>query len=399
MRKDVIISSIENGGLAAPHFESIVKSIKCTWVKRLLEASECKIALLKNFVKYKDMNLKDIIKCKLDPQYVTFRSKFYEQIFTSWFEIYSRTSPIHCMFEKLWDNKFVIVDNKPVHYQTWIDKGIVYLKDIVDTTGKAISKQMLEDKYDFKIKQMDYNSLISAIPAQWRSATLNNCNHPINTQDTQLLLGDKQVKLSELYCKQFTNFFLSNLYSEPACQTKWMKYMEVDKNDWACFYQTPYVVTRDTKIQSLQYRILNRFFPCNYILSKWYANESEICNYCADVDLIEHYFFSCKSLKLFWDGLYKWWLNNIGTTIKLKPEYVIFGICNLTNDDFLHTVNYCILLAKAYIFDCRKKEIEPNLLEYLRYLKCKLEVEIMLYKIEGIDEKIWNKWLYLYEML
>ena len=90
VKKAVLISEIEKGGLKMPHFESIVNGIKCTWIKRILNANPCKIQMLKTFIHYRNYDVTQIIKCKLDAKYVNFQSKFYKGILEKWFEAYSK---------------------------------------------------------------------------------------------------------------------------------------------------------------------------------------------------------------------------------------------------------------------------------------------------------------------
>ena len=72
VRKEVIISPIEYGGLKMPHFSSIIKGIKCTWISRLLKADLCKQEMLKTFISYKGKSIPDIIRCKLKTEFIDF---------------------------------------------------------------------------------------------------------------------------------------------------------------------------------------------------------------------------------------------------------------------------------------------------------------------------------------
>ena len=61
VKREVIIGDIEDGGLKMPLFSAMVKSIKCTWIKRLV-ADKCKKIILLNvsflIMKCKKCNLK-----------------------------------------------------------------------------------------------------------------------------------------------------------------------------------------------------------------------------------------------------------------------------------------------------------------------------------------------------
>ena len=90
---------------------------------------------------------------------------------------------------------------------------------------------------------------------------------------------------------------------------------------------------------------------------------------------------------------------SIGCTFRLKPEDVIFGICNLNDDNVINIVNYCILMAKYYIAETRKKEDEPNLFDYLRFIKYKLNLDLVHSKIENREQHFVTHWSLLYDSL
>ena len=124
--------------------------------------------MLKSFISYKNYNILQLIKCKLDTKYIDFKSDFYRGIFDSWYNVYSKVSEKECIDECLWDNKYVIINDKPTLFTSWRNNKINLLRDILDAHGKILSKQSLEDKYRLNIKQMDYNSLIHSLPYSWK---------------------------------------------------------------------------------------------------------------------------------------------------------------------------------------------------------------------------------------
>ena len=108
---------------------------------------------------------------------------------------------------------------------------------------------------------------------------------------------------------------------------------------------------RDTKLQNFQYKIPNRFFSCNYTLYVWYNDSSSNCDYCAcNKDTLEHYFFECNDVALFWQTFSKWWKNIFEFIFNFTTLDILFGIKNESNDICINILNYCILLGKLHIF-------------------------------------------------
>ena len=142
------------------------------------------------------------------------------------------------------------------------------------------------------------------------------------------------MKVEDLYCKHFTRSFLHKLFCKPAAELKWEHYFQTDMLDWSTIYKLAFNITKDTKVQSLQYKILQRIFPCNYWLSKWNKDINDSCAFCNQTDYLEHYFYECQTLNELWEGIRNWWLPNISCTFNLSAKDVILGICNVLMNIF-----------------------------------------------------------------
>ena len=99
-----------------------------------------------------------------------------------------------------------------------------------------------------------------------------------------------------------------------------------------------------TKLQAFQYKIINIIFPCNHTLSIWYKEISSLCSYCRDFeDNLEHYFYACDKVTLFWTRFSKWWKNVYGFAFQLSTLDILFGVLNENNDIIIVNFNYCTL--------------------------------------------------------
>ena len=126
VKKSVIVLNIEDGGLKMPLFEGMVRGIKCTWVKRILSPHYKKHKLLSHFMRYGNLDVNGILTSKLDIKYIKTYSGFYEQVLKYWFDIYSK-EPIHpsdIMSLPIWNNKHILIGNKPAFLKDWFEGGI-----------------------------------------------------------------------------------------------------------------------------------------------------------------------------------------------------------------------------------------------------------------------------------
>jgi len=265
-----------------------------------------------------------------------------------------------------------------------------------------MTKQCLEQKYNVIIKQMDYNSIMHAIPKLWLKKIRNKdtaCNCKIEDDVIYLNIDGKRKKIQEVFCKDIYWLHVKSFMESPVAEEKWKKYLNVNDLIWKDHYLIPYIVCRDTSLQSFQYKIFNRFYPCNYTLSIWYKDQDPLCRQCKlGIDYIEHYFYFCSYTRLFWEGLQKWWQNTIGSSIVLDVHGVLFGVSNQNNDKFLHFINFCILHGKWYIHECKTKDLEIFLFTFIRKLKEHLMLEKILCELNG-ETKFIERFSEYYKMM
>ena len=130
----------------------------------------------------------------------------------------------------------------------------------------------------------------------------------LNNSDVYIYTEHEKVDVLDIRCRNYYLLFIKPLCKPPIAQEKWQEQFNIKPEDWLEIYVTPFKVIRDTDVQSLQYKIINRFFPCKYIVSKWYKNVEPICDYCEEVDTIQHYFYYCQEINKLWNSLQNWWL-------------------------------------------------------------------------------------------
>ena len=144
-------------------------------------------------------------------------------------------------------------------------------------------------------------------------------------------------------------------------------------------------------LQAFQYKIINRFFPCNYMLSIWYSDITNICQYChQQSDTLVYYFVYCTDVAMFWKQFGKMWKRIFEFWFPLSELDILFGIQNETCDEIIDTSNYCVLLAKFYIYRTKKSENKVFFFEFVHILKNKIEALKTIY----VSEKKYEKFVF-----
>ena len=62
-----------------------------------------------------------------------------------------------------------------------------------------------------------------------------------------------------------------------------------------------FCITKDTKLQNFQFKLLKRILPVNSFLYKCGLKETELCTFCMETkENLLHLFWNCNLVKQFW---------------------------------------------------------------------------------------------------
>ena len=97
-----------------------------SWIKRLWNKNNNFTSLAKTCTNI--TNFRDFLSHKHDMKYIKQKiPTFYYEILDNWFELFA-TSPGNSediLMEKLWNNKHILIDKKPVLYLNWVQKNFI----------------------------------------------------------------------------------------------------------------------------------------------------------------------------------------------------------------------------------------------------------------------------------
>ena len=118
-----------------------------------------------------------------DVQKIPITSTFWKDVLTAWCEFnYWHNQDISNQL--LWLNSNIQVGNQPIIWKNCVEKGLWYIHQLF-RQGRMISQQ--EAKEEFNIDIMRYNSLVGAIPQEYkRHLTYQSTTNYMPTKPTQL---------------------------------------------------------------------------------------------------------------------------------------------------------------------------------------------------------------------
>ncbi len=118
------------------------------------------------------------------------------------------------------------------------------------------------------------------------------------------------IDLDKITCADFYWHLIETKKHKPNNINKFCEVFQdfeiVNKKSRHRIFKLPFVVLRQIKIQTFQYKVLHRVIPCNKLLYNIKIKDSEICEYCNEVDDIVHFFLKCSKVRNVWNVILNW---------------------------------------------------------------------------------------------
>ena len=251
----------------------------------------------------------------------------------------------------------------------------------------------IRNTYDVHASEMEYNSLISAIPREWKHKVENCLPENLTSKKVHFQEFINSITSSKVYWNN-----VNTITEMPTCIPKWIEeFTFLTDRDFKDFFSLPSMVTNDVKLQCFQYKILQRLAPCNYMLHKWKIESSNKCNLCPEIDTIEHYFYLCTKSRIFWEKIESYFASTTNVHIPVRFSNVIFSIpYTKSQDNTMYQLNFIILQGKWFIYKCKREQRDVNDIAFINYFKKALQTGLECSRVGGYYieyNKIWHPFL------
>ena len=162
---EILYLSKKEGGLGLVDLTVKDKALKISWIKNLDEdenfanlAYELINPTLRHKIWHANLHPKDVnaVGCK---------NKFWTNVIQAWAETNFIEDVLYPEHQIIWLNSHIRQANKPFLWEECHDVGLMYMKDLLDSSGNFKSDYQLNK--EFKLKLLQINTLKSAIPSIW----------------------------------------------------------------------------------------------------------------------------------------------------------------------------------------------------------------------------------------
>lgn len=309
--------------------------------------------------------------------------RFYKELMETWrkFRQFEPTSEAAIRNEPLWYNNHIGPPSSYIVWTKWQDKGIETKGQVChEVEARLMSHLDISITYNFTCTFLEALSLRANIPISWRRALCANWQPQNLGAGIELKLDrDPPEDISILSPKRLYSKLITDNSKPNTAFQRWREGDDglqlADQMEWANACSRIFQATRATKIQSFQYKLLNRLLPEKVFLKRLRKSDTDQCEYCNKKDSISHFLFTCNKVQRFWTTLCTWFaqVDNVYLD-RLSLKEKVFGIAKdchksrIINTVLIH-VRYFIHRQKLF-YDGQLK-----LTQWLREFRKALKVE------------------------
>lgn len=384
---NTLILPISQGGLGLMDYPTRVKVSSIQWIRRiLLERAPNVTSSLAHFLGTR--NLKTYLAHKPVPRFPGVRhDPFYLNLLKLWDALHGFSPEMedNIRTEFLWNNKRITSGNSPIVKPSWQAKGILTLHDICHPTqARLLSHQELTEKYDVRCSFLDMLSLRLSVPLAWRqslSANWSPTPDPSARSGAQIKLpGEQPADVLNVSPKQIYRAFISMMDHTSTAFGRWRDSPDFElgiasEEEWRDVAANVYKATRDTKLQTFHFKIINRIIPCGTYLQQIRISQSDTCALCGHSDTLHHFFYDCPSNVSFWQSIFRWFARVEDLRLEeISIKHLLLGLPQLAPN--ARKINAILMSVKFFIH--RQRLFHQGKLELMHWLaefRSKLLVE------------------------
>ena len=381
------INDYENGGLKMVDLECMIKSLRLAWLTRIFSSNRgtWKSYLRHLLAKYRGLFL---FNCNFDVKDLSIHSQFYTELLQWWSDFREDFSSNKDWNSVIWNNKEIRVSGSPIFYKNYFDSDIFYVSDLLfnlnntesfDVIGKKIRKTnfLVWTGLRFSVPNYLKNNPITATPS---------VTSPFLTIDHQAF--DVMEKKS----KQFYSLLIGKKAQLPSAASKLQREFNFSLNQLRQLFILPHKVTLEPYMRAFQFKVLtwcNSILYTNFKLYKIGYSQHDLCTFCKSYpEMLNHLLYNCSCSKAFWGDFELFWFSGTQKTINLTQQDVIVGVLSRS----CPLLNYFLLVARIYLWDCRRNQIRPNINGFRAKILIKYETESYIARVNKKMEFLKEKW-------
>ena len=212
-------------------------------------------------------------------------SPFWKDVLQAWIENNKFKNEI-TLNDAINNNRNITINNQILFIKNAIKNNILYLRDVI-IDNHIITYKAYEEKVGKHASNIiDYVTIKTSVTKVRHKIVVDN---QVETQFMEINIDQlKRKKIYQLILKE----------EECFCSKMWEYRIghKMNPDTWSNLYTGQ----KEIKLIQLQWKILHNIFPTNIFLHKIGIKPSDLCDHCQEREYVEHTFFKCERLQIFW---------------------------------------------------------------------------------------------------
>ena len=353
VKRKIMCQDIEEGGLNMIDINTMQDCFLIKWCLKLIVENKEKWAALPMKFLEKIGNINTFL-CNIDIgefkglDIVT--SAFWREALKAWLrhsgaEKFLKVEEIMPKEQPIFNNKSIKYQGKSLLLDESLKKGIFLVKDVMSSENTIITLVQFINKFGiYPRAQLDYFIIINALKkilSQEKGETANiqeRAKYPLN-------MKNKQIRK-----------LLEDNYKEISCGRKlWEKKLECDVFE---LYINSQSCTKEVKMKEMLFKIYHNIYPTNVILQKIGIKNSNKCDFCQEVDFLDHALIECERLDPYWEQVLSFIKKETNVVVPNQTKYKLFGFKEAGyNSKVNDKANLLLIIAKFSIIKAKFYQI------------------------------------------
>ena len=361
VKRRAITADYDKGGVRFPDLDSIISAQHIGWIKRFLFSPDHSWKAIFTWQMEK-LGGSHILENKcLDVQSIQEHSLMthYKYILISWGNFnHMDITQENVLEQQIFMNRHIVRPNKQtIFYPSLIQKGIIYIKDIVRDGRVHTAEEMRLNKQLNVTEFMQYISILQCLDARTKQLinTVTVTDNPLAPYQINDL---RTMKPKRIYEK-----ILTKSIERPTSEEKLNSLMSTSFNidDWKLIYKMPFLSTIESKLRSFQFKINHNIYYTNEKLLMVKKSETDKCYFCEqETETLIHFFIKCPKVLMLWR-----YINIIISRThqigELTTPEKIIGMHTKVEQPEYDIINHLIIVIKHFIHICKHKKTEPSI--------------------------------------
>jgi hypothetical protein len=107
--------------------------------------------------------------------------------------------------QRICNNAIIRIGCRPIFKKEWTENHMRFVKDLLTDKGTFLTENNINTRFNIRLRNLEYNSLISAIPHKWKNIIKKEYNKLptiIPNHDCRLTLNKITKELTETTTKE-----------------------------------------------------------------------------------------------------------------------------------------------------------------------------------------------------